>query len=82
MFAIPIVGRGEGLPPPPGWLRAAAASGFVMTALFIGVSVVPVVHVENAVAFGVKLTSIVVGANVVGAAVYLAGRRRRAGAAR
>jgi amino acid transporter len=78
MFAIPVLGRGVGLPRPPAWLRVAAASGFAMTLLFIVLSVFPIVEVESEAGFGVKLAGIVVGANAVGVAIYLAARRRRA----
>ncbi|MGO8992008.1 MAG: APC family permease [Polyangiaceae bacterium] len=78
MFAIPIIGRGQGLPRPPVWLRVAAASGFAMTLLFVVLSVFPIAHVESELGFGLKLTGIVVGANVIGAGIYLAGKRRRA----
>jgi len=77
MFAIPIVGRAPGMPRPPIWLRIASASGFAMTLLFVVLSVVPVVHVENAMWFGLKVSAIVLGANAVGVGLYLAERRRR-----
>jgi hypothetical protein len=40
-------------------------------------SVVPIVHVENALWFGLKVSGIVLGANAVGVGLYLAERRRR-----
>ena len=81
MFAIPVIGRGPGLPRPPTWLRAASVSGFGMTLLFIVLSVFPIVQVESEAGFGVKVAGLVAGANVVGAGIYLVGKRRRALAA-
>jgi hypothetical protein len=78
MFAIPIVGRGPGMPRPPVWLRVAAASGFGVTLLFVVLSVFPIVHVEGAVAFGVKMAGVIVVTNAVGVGLYLAERRGRA----
>ena len=81
MFAIPVIGRGPGLPRPPAWLRLASLSGFGMTLLFIVLSVFPIVEVESEAGFGVKVAGIVAGANVVGTGIYLLGKRRRAQAA-
>ncbi len=46
MFALPLVGL-RGAEPAPLWLRACALSGFLMTALFVAVSIVPIVQVES-----------------------------------
>jgi amino acid transporter len=81
MFAIPIMGRGPGMPRPPVWLRVAAASGWAMTLLFVVFAVVPIVRVVSAAAFGVKMVGVVAGANASGVGLYLAGKRRVARAA-
>lgn len=75
MFAIPIVGRGEGMPRAPVWLRVACASGFAMTLLFIVLAVFPIVRVESNAMFAVKVSAVVVAANVVGLLLYYAGKR-------
>lgn len=75
MFAIPIVGRGTPRASP--LLRAASASGLLMTVLFIVLAVFPIVEVESRASFGLKVGGLVVGANALGVAVFVAGKRRR-----
>jgi amino acid transporter len=77
MFAIPLLARGE----KPGWgVRVAAASGFLMTLLFVVLSVFPIVKVDNAGLFAVKLIAVIGGLQCAGALYYW--RARRAFAAR
>jgi len=77
LFAIPLFGRREGMPRRPAWLLVASASGLGMTLLFIVLAVFPIIRVESAAMFGVKLVAVVAGANGVGVALYLAGKRRQ-----
>jgi len=78
MFAIPLVGlRSSGVRIPI-WLRIAALSGFLMTLLFVAVSIVPLVEVESRLMFAVKIGGLIIVANLIGLAIYLAARRRRA----
>jgi hypothetical protein len=71
MFALPIFGV-----PSPAWLKAAAASGFLMTLAFVVLSVLPIISVESRLIFALKITGVVVVTNAVGAAIFL-GRRAR-----
>ena len=71
MFAIPIVGH-----PSPAWLKAAALSGFVMTLLFVVLSILPIVQVESRLIFALKISAVIVLTNVVGLAVFLRSRRK------
>jgi len=81
MFAIPVVGLRGVEPRPPLWLRLAAVSGFLMTLLFVVLSVFPIIEVQNRAAFTLKVTAVIVVSNALGAALYILGRRRaRAGA--
>jgi amino acid transporter len=82
LFAIPLVGmRGRGVRWPL-WVRLASVSGFLMTLLFVALSVFPVIEVESWVSYGVKIGGVIVIADLLGAAIYLnAGRKRRRGAA-
>lgn len=73
MFAIPIIGL---KPPPPLWLRVAAASGFVVTLLHVVLSIFPIITVKSWFAFGAKISGVVILANLVGVALYLMGSRR------
>jgi amino acid transporter len=70
MFAIPIAGVAS-----PPWLKAAAASGFLMTLAFVVLSILPIISVESRLSFALKISMVVVVANVAGAAIFL-GRRR------
>jgi len=77
MFSIPLAGLGKGMPPRPWWLRIACASGFLTTLLFVVLAIFPIVRVQSRATFGLKVMSVVVGANALGAALYIAGKRRR-----
>jgi glutamate:GABA antiporter len=74
MFAIPIAGVAA-----PAWLKAAAASGFVMTLAFVALSILPIISVDSRLSFALKISSVVVAANVIGAAIFLARGRRTGG---
>jgi amino acid transporter len=74
MFAIPLAGlralRGRL------WLKIAAGSGFLMTLLFVTLSILPIVEVGSQLVFAVKISAVVLGANAVGAVIFLRARRR------
>jgi amino acid transporter len=72
MFAIPIAGL-----PAPGWLKVAAASGFLMTLAFVVLSILPIVQVESPLVFALKISTVVVLTNAAGLAIFLSSRRRR-----
>ena len=79
MFAVPIVG----LPVAwrrscPLWLRLSAASGFAITLLYVVLSIFPIIDVTSWASFGVKISAVIVGANLVGYALYTVGRRAAA----
>src|SRR4029450_12102559 len=63
MFAISPIGRRDVQPPPPLWLRVAALSGFLMTLLFVILSILPIIQVESRVIFALKISSLVVLTN-------------------
>ncbi len=78
MFAIPVIGlRGSGVRIPI-WLKAAAGCGFAMTALYIVLSIVPIVKVESQMAFALKLGGLIVFTNLIGITFYFLASRRRA----
>jgi glutamate:GABA antiporter len=77
MFALPLVGlRGAALRPPL-WLRAAAASGFLMTALFVVLSILPIVAVASRFVFAAKISSVIVVTNLIGLAIFRRAARSR-----
>ncbi|MFZ0634514.1 MAG: APC family permease [Candidatus Acidiferrales bacterium] len=82
MFALPLAGfRREKLNVSV-WLRAAAASRFLVTLLFVALSIFPIIDVESRTAYTLKTVAVILGANLLGAGVLLAERRltRRAAA--
>jgi amino acid transporter len=81
MFAIPIIGLRGVKPRPSLWLKIAASSGFLMTLLYVVVSVFPIVQVKSQASFTAKVSVVIIAANIVGAAIFLFAERRRRGRA-
>jgi amino acid transporter len=75
LFAIPLFGMKAFAVRPPLWLKIACASGFLVTMVYICFTIVPIIEVESRFLFGMKIISVVVLANIVGASIYLLGRR-------
>ena len=74
MFAIPLLAPGE----KPSWiLRLAAVSGFLMTLLYVILSVFPIIDVPNRFSFAVKIGGVVIGLNLAGALFYWRAEARR-----
>jgi glutamate:GABA antiporter len=71
MFAIPIVGLRGRTPVAPFWVRLCAASGFLMTLLFVALSIVPIVQVESRLLFALKLSGLIGLTNIAGAAIFI-----------
>jgi amino acid transporter len=76
LFAVPLVGLARTGQRAPLWLRVLAAAGFATTALYVVLSVLPIVDVVSRAAFALKISVLVVGANLTGAALYLRERRK------
>src|SRR5262245_40774898 len=72
MFALPFAGARALRAGAPLWLKLAAVSGFLMTLLYVGLSILPIVQVESRLTFALKISSVIVVANVVGAGIFLA----------
>jgi glutamate:GABA antiporter len=75
MFAIPLLSRKKRGLRPGLWLRFAAASGFLVTLLFVLLSAFPIIDVQNHGLYALKTTGMVGGANLLGFLIYRAGRR-------
>jgi amino acid transporter len=75
-FAIPIFSAKEKGLRPGLWLRIAAASGFLMTLLFVSLSVLPVIPVASASTYAMKIALVVLGANLVGWIIYRVGQQK------
>ena len=79
MFAIPLAGRrGVRLQADraPRVVQVCAVSALLMTLLFLALSIVPIVQVESRLLFALKISSLVVALNAVGAAIFLLKRSR------
>jgi amino acid transporter len=70
LFAIPLLaGKKLGIHV-PAWLRIGALSGLAMTVLYIVLSVFPIIDVQSNWKYSVKTTAVILGANLVGIAIY------------
>lgn len=77
LFAIPFLSpKDRGLRPRL-WLRVAAVSGFLMTLLYVVLSIFPIVDVESSWGYSVKIAAVVLGGNLAGWVIYRAGQRKR-----
>ncbi len=75
LFAIPLLARKKlgvraGL-----LLRVGAASGFVMTLLYIVLSIFPIVDVQSSWEYSAKTAGGIIGANLLGLGIYAMGRK-------
>jgi len=79
MFAIPIVGLRGVNPRPPLWLKLSAASGLSMTLLYVALSIVPIIDVGSKLTFALKISGLIVIANIIGFAIFTSvGKKQRA----
>jgi glutamate:GABA antiporter len=77
MFAIPIVGlRNAGLRPSL-WLRIASLSGFLMTLLYVALSIFPIIDVERPFIFTAKIAGMIIAANLFGVLIFMIARSKR-----
>jgi amino acid transporter len=80
LFALPlfVASRKDALwPRASRVLKAAAFAGLLTTVLYVTLSVFPIIDVPSWRSFAVKISSVVIGLNLLGVAVYAAGGRRR-----
>ncbi len=78
MFAIPLIGLRSLKERPPIWLQVAALSGLLMTLLYVGLSVVPIIQVGSRTMFAVKISGLILVTNVIGLGIYLMATRKQA----
>jgi glutamate:GABA antiporter len=79
LFAIPFLSPKERGLRPGLWLRTAAVSGFLMTLLYVVLSIFPIIDVESSWKYSLKIAIVVLGANGLGWAIYRTGARRQLG---
>ena len=78
LFAIPLWGASRLPERPPWWLRAGSAVGLAVTLLYSVLSVFPIIDVPSWRLFAAKIIGVLVGANLLGLAVYQLAHRRAA----
>jgi glutamate:GABA antiporter len=76
LFAVPLFGLRRAGVKPPWWIKVCALSGLLMTGLYVGLSVLPIIPVGSRTLFAVKIIGLIVVTNLVGLALYASGRRR------
>ena len=81
MFAIPILGLRKSEERTPLWIRVAATSGFLMTLLYVTLSVLPIVIVSSRLVFALKICGLIAVTNAIGLAIYVRGAARADGTA-
>jgi amino acid transporter len=76
LFAVPLFGMKAFGVRTPLWLKIACASGFIVTVIYIGFTVVPIIEVGSRITFAAKIISTVLLANIVGIVLYKLGKQR------
>ncbi|HEV8134916.1 MAG TPA: APC family permease [Pyrinomonadaceae bacterium] len=76
LFAVPLFGMKAFGVRTPMWLKIACASGFIVTVIYIGFTVVPIIEVGSRITFAAKIISTVLLANIVGIGLYKLGKQR------
>jgi len=79
LFAIPIAGVQAIRSQARVWVRIAAVCGFAVCLLAIFFTVYPIIDVPSRLSFAAKIVTVTVIANAIGAAIFMAGKKRREG---
>jgi amino acid transporter len=77
MFLIPLIGLRAMNHRPPMWLKITALSGFLMTLLYVALSIVPIIQVESRLMFAAKIGGLIVITNILGLVIFVVVGRRR-----
>jgi amino acid transporter len=76
MFALPLAGRQRVIAKPALWLRAASVSGFAMTAMYLVLSLFPIIDVPRPLMFTAKVGGFVLACQLAAAGLFYSYRRR------
>jgi amino acid transporter len=76
LFAVPLFGMKAFGVRTPMWLKVACASGFIVTVIYIGFTIVPIIEVGSRITFAAKIIGTVLVANIVGIVLYQLGKQR------
>lgn len=77
LFAIPLFGMKALGVRAPWWLKAACASGFLVTLIYIRFAIVPITEVGSPLVFALKIIATVLIANAIGVTIYVLGKKRK-----
>jgi glutamate:GABA antiporter len=75
MFAVPF-GLARTRMTVPWWVKLCAISGLLMTALYISLSVLPIIPVGSRTIFALKIAGLIIVTNLLGLGLFASGRRR------
>jgi len=76
LFAIPLFGLKAFGVRAPWWLKIACASGLLVSLLYIGFTIVPIISVGSRLIFAVKIIAVVIIANAIGFGIFALGSSR------
>src|SRR5437667_1902875 len=76
LFAIPLIGMKAFGVQVPWWLKLACVSGVLVSLLYIGFTIVPIISVGSRLSFAIKIITVVIIANAIGVAIFALGRSR------
>jgi amino acid transporter len=76
LFAIPLFGMRAFGVRAPWWLQIACASGLLVSLLYIGFTIVPIIAVGSRLAFALKIVAVVIIANALGFGIFALGHSR------
>jgi amino acid transporter len=76
LFALPLLGSRALRNALPAWVKLAAMCGLVSSLVALGVTVYPIVNVTSRFEYALKISAVVLLANVAGVVIYRAGRKR------
>jgi amino acid transporter len=78
MFAIPIFAKKESQLRTGGMVQVAAACGFILTLLFVVLSIFPIIDVASPLRYATKTVAVLLGANGIALLLFYSQRGRRA----
>lgn len=78
MFAIPVFAKKDSQLRGGGMLKVAAASGFILTLLFVALSIFPIIDVASPFRYAAKTIAVLLGANAIALLLFYSQRSRRA----
>ena len=70
LFAIPVLARKDSSLRAPLWMKVLACSAFLLTLLFVVLSIFPIIPVASQSAYSAKTVAVIVLANLAGLVLY------------